>query len=384
MLNAPLLLLSYLGKMLLPVRLLAHHVFEPITSAAHPGFLLALPGVLLMVALVLWMARRAPDLAFAASLACLPLLPVLYVPALGTNAFAERYAYLPTAGMTWLVVGLAAALARRLGVRMPRAATVGVVVLLAAPAAVTTVRRNADWHDDLRIAEAILRTEPRAETAYLLLTTWYSERGEPERALEVAERGLDVLPNRPELRAGATRLRLELGHIDAEHALAEYQRFVEEYSRADSVWFNLGQAYLQLDRLDEARDAFRHSLELYPNSDGAVVALAVIASLERRDAEAVELCRRAIAIYSRSMLAWQQLGVSLLRLDDVPGAVEALERAVEIAPREPDALARLGVAYARAGRLEQARRSWNTALEIDPAHAAARRNLERLERQQPR
>ncbi len=379
-LNAPLLLLTYLGKMLLPRNLLAHYVFDPVPSALHPGFLLALLGVAVLIALVVRLARKAPQPAFAAALACLPLLPVLYVPALGSNAFAERYAYLPTAGMAWLAAAAVVALARRWRPAAPRAAAIAALLVLAVPAVALTVRRNADWHDDRRIGESILRTEPRADIGYELLSTWYSSNDEPDRALAIVEQGLQTMPQNPMLRAEAVRLRLQQGRIELDAAIQEYRRLAAAHAWSDTVSFNLGQAYLEAGRLEEAQSEFRRTLELHPNAAPALVALAVIASRQRRDADAVGLCRQALAIDSAARLAWQQLGVGLLRLDDVRGATEALERAVELDPDDAEGLSRLGVAYARAGRLDEARRVWVRALEIDPESMGARRNLERLER----
>ena len=137
--------------------------------------------------------------------------------------------------------------------------------------------------------------------------------------------------------------------------------------------------HLRAGREGEAEPLLREVLREDPESTGALLALALVASRRGDHEEAIRLCRRAIAIDPGLVDAHQQLGVSALRAGEVAEAVRALEAAESIDPNDKELLNRLGVAYASSGREEEAGRAWRRALEIDPLFEKARRNLARLE-----
>jgi tetratricopeptide (TPR) repeat protein len=379
-LNAPWLLLLYVKSMFVPSPLLVEHLVPLVKSATDSRFILGAVTACAGVAAVVWLRRRRPDLAFAACVAVLPLLPALYLPALGRDPFAERYAYLGVAGFCWLCVGGADALVRTGVVAVPRWAMPSLVVAIVLAAGARTAARARDWHDDETLGRASMRDEPRAAIGYMLAGSWHLREGSKDEALSIFQDGLSHVPESVELQQNTIGLGIELGRLSHDDALAAYERLVPLASGSASAEFNIGQMLLQNGRLDKARAAFARSLELSPDSVASMTALAVIASQQGDDATAVGFCRRALALDNRSRAALQQLGVSLMRTGDVHGAISALQRDVELEPGDKDGLARLGVAYEHAGALDDARRAWERALAIDPDFADARRSLERLRR----
>jgi protein O-mannosyl-transferase len=204
LLNAPVLFLGYLRAVVEPTRLLAFHVLEPVTSFLSPLFLGGLAGAALVAFLVFRLSRRRPDLGVAGVLTIAPLLPVLYIPAVGESAFAERYAYLSTAGMAWMIAAGLAGLVGAVPNLRGRAAWPLVMALLALPCAVRAVARNADWHDDRRLASSTLEREPRAWHMYVVLADWYFRHDRLEESLDAFEKGLAALPSNPVLQLGAS------------------------------------------------------------------------------------------------------------------------------------------------------------------------------------
>ena len=377
--NAPPLLASYLLAVLAPLRQSAHHLFHPLESMLNLAFLGPLAAVLSMVALLWWLARRRPELTFAGALFFLPLLPVLYVPAIGCNVFAERYLYIPSAGVMWLVVAGGAWLAARvLNERRAGALLVIASILLAIPAAAATIARNATWHDNVSFATALIRDEPGTFEGHLILGNEYLSRAELEKALAAYENGLRFVPNSPELEANVIGVSVELGRVDPETAVDRFRALTARAPTSIHAQFGLAYVYLRLGRLAEAAPVFESVLELLPVADAAFLGLAVIDARQGNDRAAVEHCRSAIRIDPRSASAYQQMGVSLLRLGNLAESTTALETAVALNPNDAGAHARLGAVHLAAGRLEKARRSLEKALALDPGHASARQNLDRL------
>jgi protein O-mannosyl-transferase len=377
-LNGPWLLLLYLKSIFVPSALLVEHVVPLVTSVADPKFI---AGTTLVGAGIVAIARARrvrPDLAFAASAALLPLVPALYLPALGRDPFAERYAYLSVAACSWLIVGGAGALARSGRFAAPRWALPALLGAIVLAAGARTAARCADWRDDGTLGRASMRDEPKAPIGYLLAGNWNLREHRKDEALRIFNDGLSHVPESVELQQNAIGVGMELGRLTPDDAIAAYERLVPLAAGSASAQFNLGQALLQRGRLDSAEAAFTRALQLSPQSVASMNALAVVASQKGDVAASIGFCRRALAVDDHSTAAWQQLGVALLRSGDTPGAIAALERAVQIDPADKESLNRLGVAYARAGRLDDSQRAWEHALAIDPDFAGAKQNLDRL------
>jgi Flp pilus assembly protein TadD len=379
-LSAPWLLLLYWKSMLVPIPLLVEHVIPLVESATDPRFILGVVGAGAVRLAIVRMRRKRPDLAFAACLSLLPVLPALYLPALGRDPFAERYAYLGIAGMCWLILGSVDAVFGARRTAAPRWVMPSLLTVLVVGASARTIVRCGDWHDDESLGRASMRDEPRAAIGYLLVGNWQARSGRKGDALTTFEDGVAHAGDSVDLQINAIGLGTELGRVGPEEAIAAYQRLVPLAPGNASIPFNLGQVLLESGRRDEARAAFTHALELAPASVGALTALAVVASQNGDTAASVAFCRRALAVDDHSTAALQQLGVALMRSGDFPGAVAAHERAVKLDPGDKDSLSRLGVAYARTGRLDDARRAFEQALAIDPNFESARQNLERLRR----
>ncbi len=372
--SAPSLLFDYVRVLAVPRHLSAYHVFEPVRSILDPAFALSVVALLALLLLAVWLASRRRELGLALGLIFLPLLPVLYVPALGPGAFAEHYAYLPAAGFVWIACTAVAVIVRR------RAHVVAFALVLAAAAAPLTISRNRQWHDDLRLAESTIQVEPRGFVGHMLLGNHHLERDEPEQALAAFEQGVRQATESLILETNAIGLRLQLGRIDPQEAIRRLESLEAGGATVSqvSVHFALGYAYMQVNRLQEAAAEFEKALQLLPVADGALFALAVIASKRGDDEQAVEHCRRALAIDPRSAAAHQQLGISQLRLGHTDAAIRSLEAALAIDGSDAKAHGRLATAYAAAGRRDDARRSWEAVLALDPTHERAREELRRI------
>jgi Flp pilus assembly protein TadD len=341
--NAPQLLLLYAKLMVVPSPLLIQHVLKLVTSAAEPSFFLGAAAIGAGVAGIWWLRRPRPDLAFACCLTLLPLLPALYVPALGRDPFAERYAYLGVAGFCWLLVGSAEALTSRPAWSTPAWVLPAFLYVLLIAAAARTAIRCGDWIDDGTLGKSSVRDEPRAAVGYLLAGGWLRREGRMEEAWRMYQDGLNHVPASPELTQNAIGLGIELHHMSHDDVLATYERLVPLTRESAPAQFNLGHALLEGGRLDPARSAFARALELAPNSVASMTALALIASQRGDGATAISL----------------------------------LERAVQVDPQDTKVLNSLGQAYVQNDRVGDARRVWQQALVIDPGFVDARQNLER-------
>jgi hypothetical protein len=94
---------QYLEKLVFPTDLNAFHVLHPVNSLLEWKAILSVLVMAVVVALAAVAFKKNKAAFLGMSLIVVPLLPVLYIPALGENTFAERYLYLPSVGYVLLV-----------------------------------------------------------------------------------------------------------------------------------------------------------------------------------------------------------------------------------------------------------------------------------------
>ena len=149
---------------------------------------------------------------------------------------------------------------------------------------------------------------------------------------------------------------LALYHIGyANGRLGDHQKEVFYYEKAialgfkeDRIFYNLGMAYGDLNRLEEAIVAFKKALDIDPDSADNHFGLA---------------------------MAYYQSGIA----DRL--AEEEFLKAIKMDPANLDARLYLSMLYTDRGELPKAAKQLQKILEIDPAYYRAREFLERIDRE---
>jgi regulator of sirC expression with transglutaminase-like and TPR domain len=108
--------------------------------------------------------------------------------------------------------------------------------------------------------------------------------------------------------------------------------------------------------------------------------LGVIFSRRRLFDRAAAEYRLARRLLPRFPTAWYNEANDLLTRGDERPAVRAFSEALRLYPEDPWALNNRGLAWQRLGRTRKARRDFEAALRVEPGFAAARANLEALQR----
>src|SRR5205085_5954439 len=125
------LLARYLAFLVVPfpVQLLAGVPAPALLSPVAIAGLAAAGAALLGLAAAAWSGRARREIVLPVAVILAFLLPVLAVNSIGGSNFAERYLYLPSAGLAWLCGLLAGRLAEILPVRARRVAAAAALAL---------------------------------------------------------------------------------------------------------------------------------------------------------------------------------------------------------------------------------------------------------------
>jgi len=143
---------------------------------------------------------------------------------------------------------------------------------------------------------------------------------------------------------------------------------------------DLGAAYYEADRLEEAAAAFRRAIEIDSTSVPALVNLGVtLIDLDRVE-EAVPVLEHALAVRPEDPATLANLGIAHYAAGRTEAAVGFLLQAIALDPGDPLAHFHLGIAFAQARLYEEAVREWQAVIAADPEAVAGRQALENIER----
>jgi len=377
---------QYVGKLLWPVRLCFFYTFRGSTSPFDPRVLAGLAVLLALAALFLvcWSSRER-NVRFA-SFALLwfftTLAPVLNARWLDTNVFTERYLYLPSVGVGWLVGLGASKLWSRAAARPTQRRALALAGFVAGGLfAARIVIRNRDWKNDIVLFTQTLDVSPDADKILNDLGGAYWKEGALDKAESAWQRLLAGNPNH----AGALN---NLGLLaNRRHQYAEargfFQRAMEINPGEAELHLNLAQTYQFMGMPDSAKPQLRAAVALSPLNTRGRNMLGQLLFQQGRVSEAEEQFRASLRGRPNA-LAYDYLGM----LDYRRGAVREAERnfwaALSLEPADSYAHFGLGDIYQAAGRKAEALMQYQAGLVMDPTNAQALAAVQELRRQSAR
>ncbi len=243
------LVFEYFSKLAYPAGLNALYEFHPVHSLMDGRALAGIGAVVVFILAALFFMRNRVVFN-ALALVAVPLLPVLYIPALSTAAFADRYMYLSSAGFAILL----AAVVNRLFIR--RAfwpgrrpgpvvyVTLGLSAALLLSYSAASFRRSAAWRSDYTLWADTVAKSPNNPNAHYNLA-WASQAGG-----------------------------------EAKNAEAHYRETIRLDPGAADAHFNIGIMYAGQSRYEEAAAEFAEALRINPGYEPARVELNKITRLD--------------------------------------------------------------------------------------------------------
>jgi tetratricopeptide (TPR) repeat protein len=366
--NAAASYLKYIGKAIWPGDLALHYP-HPYLAGGTPwaGWQTAgAVAVLLAISACALAATRRRYAAVGWLWYLGTLVPVIGLVQVGTQAMADRYAYVPMIGVFVLVAWGAFDAVNRFRHSHPWVPTavgmLAVWVLTAAAAAswaqtrywksplalyahsVAATSGNAVMHNNLagalrsidRFGRAMghyrraLEIDPALPPAHQNLIDMLKATGRLEEATEQYRRWIRADPDSwfPHFGFGA--------HLASQRqfdqAIREYRRALEIQPDSSRVNRALGSALMARGEVDQAMHHYRRALEIDPESALAHFGLGEALRSRGQLAEAIEHYRRTAELEPDSPVAHHGLGQALFANGDIDGAVEHLRRAAELEP----------------------------------------------------
>ncbi len=152
-------------------------------------------------------------------------------------------------------------------------------------------------------------------------------------------------------------------------------KWVEGNPNDAIAWFNLGVAYLELHRYDDAVDACQQALKIKPDYVSSWINLGYSYHELQRKEGAIDALQQALKIEPDLALAWYNLGIIYDELKQYEKAIEAYQQALKAKPENASAWINLGNIYGELQRYDEAVDTYLQALKIEPDNDTAWRRL---------
>lgn len=402
------LLAEYAGKLIVPFPLNAYVLLHPIRSIGDARALGGLAFFVAAIAVVVWLLRlrsatqetaKAESakntsatslLLFGAAWTLISLLPAMNLSALGRNALAERYLFLPSFGFCVLLVRLASMVVDRLPQSTRRYAAGGALAVVLVAFFAATVARNPEWKDDATLFGATLAQSPEAPFVRVMVATaqshdaTHASEAEENFRVALANAKAEVPQDRPDAvtasrglawsYANHGQIQQALDLLDAAAAMDPTDADTD--GERGLILLRAGQPAMAAPLLERAAEA-------EPNNENVLSALGLLARDGSHDpARAVALFQRALAAHAGeddfAASQHNNLAAAYADLGNWEAAIAQEREAVRILPSDPEFHVNLAGALASSGHVAEARMEAQTALQLSPNDPAAMSLLREL------
>ena len=268
------------------------------------------------------------------------LVPVIGLVQVGEQAMADRYVYLPLAGLLIVVVWGVGELCRQY--EPPRGAILTLAVILFAACGLRARDQVLIWKNDETLFGYTLSLTKHNYVAEVDMGYWYAKNGQLKKALQHYESAGKTAPGDPTALYNVGNAFARLG--DWPNAIRNYERALQISTNQPTIMNNLGLALAQHRQVPQAIQYFRAALKLKPNYPEA----------------------------------HNNLGSALYMQGDYVNAAKEFLAAAQSAPDEPRYFVNLGDTFVRLGKKADAAQCYQKALQLDPNDGIVRGKLEQL------
>ncbi len=375
--NAVVAYVTYLWKMIAPIRLAAYY--------PHPGVTLpewqTVGSTVLLVAItaaVIALARRKPYMAVGWAWCTITLIPVIGILQVGLQAMADRYTYIPLIGvftaLTWGIADLfpAPTANKRKSGSQTHVLAIPAVVIIAACAA-GTWHYTGYWTSEITLCtRAIAVTQNNAMMHNNLGVALYNQ-GDIEESIDHFRKAIEISSDFPDAYINLGNSLSDLGYLD--EAIIEYKKAIKYNPKDSRAYCNMAAVMGQQGDIGGAIEACRKAIELSPDLAAPHNNLARAYMTVGRTEDAIAEYRKALEIDPESAQAHLNLGEALATAGDDDAAMSEFYEALRLQPNYPEAHLNLGVLNLGQGKPDAAIEHYRQALQIKPDYGAAHHNL---------
>jgi tetratricopeptide (TPR) repeat protein len=330
------------------------------------------------------------------------LVPVIGLVQVGMQSRADRYTYIPMAGVyimaAWGIPEVFHGVRRRREILAAASAAVLSVLMVCAinqtgcwrnsrtlfERTIAVTRDNAVAQVNLGLALALsdkarealphfkeaVRIDPALKPALYNYGVTLSLLGRSAEAARQLAETLRLDPSDAHARLSYGITLADAGRTD--EAVREFKEALRLDPANADVLINIGIIHAHAGRLEDAAREFQRAVMRNPSNETALYNLGLMRAMEGRPEAAVRWFKRAVRVKPDYLSAYFNLGTALMALGETAGAAQAFAEAVRLNPSDPAARTSLGLALAAVGDLNGAQAQFEETLRLQPDSDEAR------------
>ncbi|MFA6523074.1 MAG: tetratricopeptide repeat protein [Candidatus Peribacteraceae bacterium] len=338
--------------------------------------------LLLLTLAALWTLRWTRDIAFGWFFFIITIIPTLTNLAKGLEVYlgSDRYVYLPSIGLLWIVLLLGMALFDTLfpvSRGQVRRYAVGIIALLfLLPLSLKAYAQSSVWKDTRSLFSHVLSLYPSSYVAHNNLGNVLRREGKLDEAVAEFREGLTS--------ASDVRTLSNLGAVlrkqgKVQEALETYRSALAINSTSGEALTGMGLVYAQTGQIEKALEMYGEAIAVRPYYAQSYVNRGSLLLDRGQVEDAVRDFRSAVRLDPLLPEAQYDLGVALQRQGEAAMAIAAYEAARNVEPEFTAARLNLGALYYQEQRPAEARREFRAILSFDPDNAAALSALRQMD-----
>lgn len=361
-------LCTYMYKLFVPLNLSFWYPYFPLNNSRLLYSIF--PLLLLIIAGLYWYAikKRNQYIIWGGLFFLLNILFSLasQVISVRSTVMADRYVYLASIGIFFIVAKGVDYLVEKKLVKLPVIAVIFVAFFLST--AYITYGRNQTWKNSLTLWNDVISKHQNIALAYYFRANTREERGDIEEAMDDYNKTIAIRPSY----ATAYYNRGILKSIKRDKAGA-----LADYNKAISLRPRYSEAYINRGSIKSGMGDKRGAIEDYSRAIAILPAPEIFynrGNLKKETGDkhgAIDDFNKAIALRPDFAEAYYCKGLIMFSTGDYQEAIINFNKVIEINPKHAEAYNNKGSSLNATGDYQEAINNFNKAIEINPAYLNA-------------
>ncbi|MEW6534479.1 MAG: tetratricopeptide repeat protein [Candidatus Auribacterota bacterium] len=329
MLTMPFIILTYIGKLLVPVRMSIDYAPEVVESVLSPVFWCPMVVLTVLFCGGVGLLYKRGGLAGASILLFfIGIAPVTNI--ISTGVFmADRFLYISSAGFCFLAGTLVQGGFVSMKIPQVKKYCIVCMALIAVLMTILTIRRNSDWRTEERLWLKTAQTTPASFRAHGSIAQMLLDQGRYELALKEARIANMLRPQDYRVLGNLAVIHMKMG--DYTKAVEYFQRALEYEPRDFRTYANLHLLHDALDEPERALDAVNTAIHYNQRQKDLYYMKAEFLARQDKPEEAVKAYNDCLRLYPDDIQSLESAGDILMeRLNNSTQAARYYQKALEI------------------------------------------------------
>ncbi len=284
-------IIFYLSKILLPLKLSCLYPFFGIEGTSLSLYFMI--TLIMLFAIVISSRKYTRKVIFGSSFFLISILPALRWISIGEMVFADRYVYLSSLGVFYILAeGLFWLYSRQIKYFSFLRCLILVVIMAGIGVLISlTWQRCQVWKNSLSLWSDVLKNYPNVAPAYNQRGEYLLGTGKYDQARSDFLLAINTSVQHPHYKLSRKYYYLNLGNLyratgKNPEAIAIFEQLIKSNPRDAEAYFNLANLYDTLDEKDKAMAFYKRAIEIDPQHVNARYYLSVLYDkLNRKEAK---------------------------------------------------------------------------------------------------